>query len=114
MAQNRCAGPDYLAQLAPDLAMDNVTNSYPATQPDINLLDAYRAHLSNIFTQFSGVYKSTPYRALMWTQSLDKGDFIFALPALRIKRQCSGRASDHLAETSKIAILSDALTELYV
>jgi arginyl-tRNA synthetase len=85
MAQNRGDGADYLAQLALDLAMDNVTNSYPAAHPDINLLDAYRAHLSTVLAPITGVDKTIIYGALMWTQSLDKGDYILAVPALRIK-----------------------------
>lgn len=59
--------------------------SFPGCYPDVNPVDVYRSHITTMFHEVTGVEKSIIYNALQWTQSLDKGDMVLAVPALRIK-----------------------------
>lgn len=68
--------------------------SYPNCYPELNPVDIYRSRLTTILHGVTGVDKSIIYPALQWTQTLDKGDFAMAAPALRIK----GRKPDELAK----------------
>ena len=52
---------------------------------DINPVDIYRAHITSIMHDITGVDKSIIYPALQWTATLDKGDLMLAIPALRVK-----------------------------
>ncbi|EFY89412.1 arginyl-tRNA synthetase [Metarhizium acridum CQMa 102] len=83
-----------LAQRVEGLTLDGLAQKYPTAHPEINPLDLYRAHLSDVLSKISGVETSIIYPAVMWTQSLDKGDFVVAVPALRIK----GKKADVLAQ----------------
>ncbi|KAL7820487.1 arginyl-tRNA synthetase [Trichoderma aethiopicum] len=85
MAQT--AGIDQLTKLVNGLTLDAVTQKYPQAHPEINPLDLYRAHLSNVLAGISGVDSQIVYPAINWTTGLDKGDFVLAVPALRIKGQ---------------------------
>lgn len=67
------------------MSIVDITRKYPSSHPEINALDLYRAHLSDVMSKISGVEVSIIYPVVMWTQSLDKGDFVIAVPALRIK-----------------------------
>ncbi|KAI6246658.1 Arginine--tRNA ligase, cytoplasmic [Erysiphe necator] len=58
---------------------------YPNCFPELNIVDLYRAHLTSILTKVTGVDESIVYPALQWTQTLEKGDLILPIPALRIK-----------------------------
>lgn len=70
-------------------AIPEYTNCFP----DSNPVDIYRAHLTSILTEVTGVDAKIVYPALQWTQTPDKGDLILAVPALRIK----GKKLDELA-----------------
>ncbi|KAL6690361.1 arginyl-tRNA synthetase [Trichoderma pleuroticola] len=87
------AGIDKLTSLVNGLTLDSVTEKYPQAHPEINPLDLYRAHLSNVLAGISGVDTQLIYPAINWTTGLDKGDFVLAVPALRIK----GEKPDALA-----------------
>ncbi|KAK4071247.1 uncharacterized protein Triagg1_6278 [Trichoderma aggressivum f. europaeum] len=87
------AGIDKLTSLVNGLTLDSVTEKYPQAHPEINPLDLYRAHLSNVLAGISGVDTQIIYPAINWTTGLDKGDFVLAVPALRIK----GEKPDALA-----------------
>lgn len=78
-------GLDQLSSLVEGLSLDSIAQLYPSAHPEINPLDFYRAHLSNVLATISGVATATIYPAVNWTSGLDKGDFIVAVPALRIK-----------------------------
>jgi len=58
---------------------------YPGCHPDYNPTDVYRAHLTEILTKVTGVDAAILYPALQWTQTLEKGDLVLPVPALRIK-----------------------------
>ncbi|KAK1966187.1 arginyl-tRNA synthetase [Colletotrichum sublineola] len=59
--------------------------SFPGCYPDVNPVDIYRSHITSLLHDVTGVEKTIIYNALQWTQSLDKGDLVLAVPALRIK-----------------------------
>ncbi|KAI1002459.1 Arginine--tRNA ligase, cytoplasmic [Podosphaera aphanis] len=58
---------------------------YPNCYPEINAVDIYRAHLTSLLTEVTGVDSSIIYPALQWTQTLEKGDLVLPVPALRVK-----------------------------
>ena len=58
---------------------------YPNCYPEVNPVDIYRAHITSILTGVTGVDASIIYPALQWTQTLDKGDLVLPVPALRVK-----------------------------
>ena len=60
-------------------------DDYPNCYPDINPQDIFRAHITSILHPITGVDGTIIYNALQWTASLDKGDMILAIPALRVK-----------------------------
>ena len=68
-------------------------SQYPNCFPDINPVDIYRAHLTSILTEITGAEAKVVYPSLQWTQTLEKGDMVLPIPALRIK----GRKPDDLA-----------------
>jgi len=58
---------------------------YPNCYPDLNPFDVYRSHLTSTLCEITGVETKVVYQALQWTQTLDKGDMVLAVPALRVK-----------------------------
>ncbi|KAK4118410.1 arginyl-tRNA synthetase [Parathielavia appendiculata] len=85
---------EQLAQKVGGMSLDAMTDKYPNCHPDLNPFDFYRAHLSNLLSDITGVDTKIIYPALSWTQSLDKGDLILPAPALRVK----GQKPDDLAK----------------
>ncbi|RKF82707.1 Arginine--tRNA ligase, cytoplasmic [Golovinomyces cichoracearum] len=79
----------WLKSLSPPISLPKYPNCYP----EINVIDAYRAHLTSILSEVTGVDSSIVYPALHWTQTLDKGDLVLPVPALRVK----GRKPNELA-----------------
>ncbi|KAJ9141800.1 Arginine--tRNA ligase, cytoplasmic [Pleurostoma richardsiae] len=76
---------DHLLQKIGGLSLESIAEKYPATHPEINPFDLYRAHLSDVLGKISGVDTKIIYPIVQWTTGLDKGDFVIATPALRIK-----------------------------
>ncbi|KJZ80407.1 Arginine--tRNA ligase [Hirsutella minnesotensis 3608] len=60
-------------------------DKHPGCFPDINPVDVYRAHITTILHDITGVDRSIIYPALQWTATLEKGDLMLAIPALRVK-----------------------------
>lgn len=85
---------EQLAQKIDGLSLDALAEKYPNCCPDLNPFDFYRAHLSNVLAEITGVEPKIIFGALSWTSSLDKGDLILAAPALRVK----GKKPDELAK----------------
>ncbi|KAF4630871.1 hypothetical protein G7Y89_g7267 [Cudoniella acicularis] len=71
---------DYSCDSAPDGIV-----RYPNCYPEANTVDIYRAHLTSILAEVTGVDAKIIYPALQWTQTLEKGDLVLPVPALRIK-----------------------------
>lgn len=71
----------------------NEVPAEPNTYPALNPVDIYRSHITEILAPLAGVDKKILYQALQWTNTLDKGDLVLAVPALRLK----GKKPDELA-----------------
>jgi arginyl-tRNA synthetase len=76
------------------LRLSDPLNKYPNCYPDVNTVDIYRAHLTSILREVTGVDPAIIYPALAWTQTLEKGDLVLPVPALRVK----GKKPPELAE----------------
>ncbi|KAI9800017.1 MAG: hypothetical protein M1833_003546 [Piccolia ochrophora] len=71
------------SQLA-KFGVSNVTK-YPNAHPELNPVDVFRSHLTDLLAPVTGVDPKIIYPALQWTQSLEKGDLVLPVPALRVK-----------------------------
>jgi arginyl-tRNA synthetase len=79
------AAQDLLASKLKSLSVTTPLKKYPNCYPEINPVDVYRAHLTEILTEVTGVDAAIIYPALQWTQTLEKGDLVLPVPALRVK-----------------------------
>ena len=82
-----------LTESVQGLSLSAIAEQYPTAHPEVNPLDIYRVHLSNVLSEIAGAGKDVVYSVIMWTSSLEKGDFQVAVPAMRIK----GKKPDVLA-----------------
>lgn len=74
-----------LAEEHKKLSLTTPLPKYPNCFPEFNPVDIYRAHLTSILTEVTGVDAAVVYPALQWTQTLEKGDLVLPIPALRVK-----------------------------
>jgi arginyl-tRNA synthetase len=88
------ASTSSLSEKLKALSLDTPLPKYPNCYPEVNPVDVYRAHLTSILTEVTGVDAAVIYPALQWTQTLEKGDLVLPVPALRIK----GKKPNELAE----------------
>lgn len=72
----------------------NVQASFTA----INPVDVYRAHISKELASLTGLKATEIYPRLQWTQTLDKGDLVLPVPALRIKGKKPNELAAELVE----------------
>ncbi|KAL2264182.1 hypothetical protein VTK26DRAFT_888 [Humicola hyalothermophila] len=89
---------DRLVQKVGGLTLDTIADKYPNCHPEINPWDFYRAHLADVLADITGVEPKIIYPSLAWTQTLDKGDFSLAAPALRVKGQNPAELAKQWAE----------------
>ncbi|KAG8166007.1 hypothetical protein KVR01_004559 [Diaporthe batatas] len=87
-------GIDELVKLTSSLSLDTIREKFPNCYPETNPVDVYRAHLTNVLHEVTGVDPKIIYPAIQWTQGLDKGDLIVAAPALRVR----GKKPDELVK----------------
>jgi arginyl-tRNA synthetase len=87
------AASEQLSEKLKSLSVTSPLLEYPNCFPDVNPVDIYRAHLTSILTEITGVDAKIVYPALQWTQTLEKGDLVLPIPALRVK----GKKPDELA-----------------
>ena len=64
------------------------------TYPELNPIDIYRSHITELLAPVAGVEPKVIHSALSWTATLDKGDLLLPVPALRMK----GKKPKELAE----------------
>lgn len=83
---------DELSTLLKKIGISEVPKQ-PNTYPEVNPVDIYRSHITEILSPIAGVDAKIVYQALQWTNTLDKGDLVLAIPALRLK----GRKPDEVA-----------------
>ncbi|CZT48604.1 probable arginyl-tRNA synthetase, cytosolic [Rhynchosporium secalis] len=67
------------------LSIETPLQKFPNCYPEVNPVDIYRAHITTILKDVTGVDTSIIYPALQWTLTLDKGDLVLPVAALRIK-----------------------------
>lgn len=94
MATAPTAGIDQLVKLTSDLSLEQIRDKFPNCYPETNPVDVYRLHLTTLLEKITGVDPKIIYPAIQWTQGLDKGDVVVAVPALRVK----GKKPDELAK----------------
>lgn len=83
-----------LADTLKSLDLGKPLPTYPNCYPEYNPTDVYRAHITEILAEVTGVDPAIVYPALQWTQTLEKGDLVLPVPALRVK----GKKPNELAE----------------
>jgi Arginyl tRNA synthetase N terminal domain len=81
----KMAAATALSEQLRELSLATPLPTYPNCYPEDNPVDIYRAHLTSILTEVTGVDASIVYPALQWTQTLEKGDLVLPIPALRVK-----------------------------
>ena len=86
---------DQLASSLQSLGLSSVPqisgiNAYPT----FNQIDLYRSHITELLKPITGADEKVIYSALQWTQTLEYGDLMLPVPALRIK----GKKPDELAK----------------
>jgi hypothetical protein len=105
------AAASTLSQKLKDLSLATSLPKYPNCYPEVNPVDIYRAHLTSILTEVTGVDAAVVYPALQWTQTLEKGDLVLPIPALRVK----GKKPPELAAewVAKVINLPQILWEIF-
>jgi len=93
-AQTTDVSPNFLEEKLKSLDLSEPLPPYPGCYPDCNPTDVYRAHLTSILADVTGVDSAIIYPSLQWTNTLDKGDLVLPVPALRVK----GKKPNELAE----------------
>ena len=84
---------DQLATTLQRLGLDHVP-TFPTAYPELNPVDIYRAHITELLVPITGAEPQVIYQAIQWTQTLDKGDVVLPVPALRMK----GKKPDEIAK----------------
>lgn len=79
------AAANALAEKLTALSVTYPLPEYPNCHPEVNPVDIYRAHLTTILTEVTGVDAKIVYPALQWTSTLEMGDLLLPVPALRVK-----------------------------
>ncbi|KAI8627303.1 arginyl-tRNA synthetase [Xylariaceae sp. FL1651] len=79
------AAADPVVQLSAQMQQLPPLDEYPNCYPDLNPQDIYRSHITSILHKITNIDVTIIYNALQWTLSLDKGDMVLAVPALRVK-----------------------------
>ncbi|KAK8041650.1 Arginine--tRNA ligase [Apiospora rasikravindrae] len=93
--------------MASDASVDNLAkefkdlpplDKYPNCFPDINPVDIYRSHITSLLAKVTGVDSKIIYPVLQWTSTLDKGDIVLPIPALRVKGKPDALGAEWLAK----------------
>lgn len=74
-----------LADKLKSLSLEKPLPVFPNCHPDVNPVDIYRAHITDLLKDVTGVDPAIIYPALQWTLTLEKGDLNLAIPGLRVK-----------------------------
>ncbi|KAI5306903.1 hypothetical protein KEM56_006515 [Ascosphaera pollenicola] len=70
------------------LSINDVTTpsaEYPNCYPTINPVDGYRIHVAECIAKALSLDPKNVYPRVQWTNTLDKGDLVLAVPSLQIK-----------------------------
>ncbi|KAI9887150.1 MAG: hypothetical protein M1823_001057 [Watsoniomyces obsoletus] len=88
---------DDLTERLTRLGVSGLT-SYPNCNPELNPIDIYRSHITDQLAEITETDPQIIYPVLQWPPSLDKGDLVLAVPALRIKGKKPAELATELAE----------------
>jgi len=96
MASNGNSQHHTLEDLTQTLSKFRITEvpQFPNAYPALNPVDIYRAHITELVAPITGADPEVIYQAIQWTQTLDKGDLVLPVPALRLK----GKKPDETAK----------------
>lgn len=96
VAANGNAQHQTLEDLIQTLSKFGITEvpQFPNAYPALNPVDIYRAHIAGLVAPITGADPTVTYQAIQWTQTLDKGDLVLPVPALRLK----GKKPDEIAK----------------
>ncbi|EWC47327.1 cytoplasmic arginine--tRNA ligase [Drechslerella stenobrocha 248] len=75
---------DVQAMLA-ELGISDPLPKFDAASVTTNPIDIFRSYVAEEMSKITGVNRELLYPALEWTQNMEKGDLILAVPRLRIK-----------------------------
>lgn len=76
-------------------------NTYPALNP----VDIYRSHITELLAPIAGADPKVVLPALQWTQTLDMGDLILPVPALRLKGKKPNDIATEIGEKARFTTL---------
>lgn len=71
---------------------------FPNAYPALNPVDIYRAHITELLAPITGADPKVIYQAIQWTLTLDKGDLVLPVPALRLKGKKPGEVAKQIIE----------------
>ncbi|KAF1988735.1 arginyl-tRNA synthetase [Aulographum hederae CBS 113979] len=106
VASSQIQSVNDLAKTLKILGIEEVPQA-PNTHPELNPVDLYRSHITDLLATATGVDQNIIYPVLQWTQTLDMGDLVLPVPALRIK----GKKPNELAEDIASKLSETALIE---
>jgi len=92
---------DELANTLKDIGLSDVPKA-PNTYPERNPVDTYRSHITELLAPVAGVDSKILYPVIQWTQTLDMGDLVVPVPALRIKGKKPDQLAKELADKVRI------------
>ncbi|KAL4803435.1 hypothetical protein BDV18DRAFT_162997 [Aspergillus unguis] len=73
-------------------------SKFPGSFPSLNPVDVYRDHIAEHIGALTGIDPAKIWPRLQWTNTLDKGDLVLAIPALQIKGKSPGDIGKELVE----------------
>ena len=85
---------------------------FPETYPEINPADIYRSHITELLAPLTNVEPKVVHSALSWTATLDKGDLLLPVPALRVKGKKPQEFAQELSDKVQIFIEEQLLNPL--
>lgn len=90
-----------LADLLADLRGEKPLSAYSGAFPSINPVDIFRCVITEELAKIAELEASFIYPALEWTNTLDKGDLLLAVPRLRVKGSPAEKAASWAAAVSR-------------
>lgn len=80
--------------LLKDLGISESLPKFSAASVTTNPIDIFRSYVAEEMAKITGVDREIVYPALEWTQDMNKGDLIMAVPRLRLKGDPKAMAAD--------------------
>ena len=84
-----------------ELGITDPLPTYEAASVTTNPIDIFRSYIAEEMHKITGVSRDIVYPALEWTQQMEKGDLIMAVPRLRIKGDPKALAADWVSKVSR-------------